>query len=394
MDLIDLLLSILRFNRSSIYRELVVLASISQNIRRPNKKNSFKRNFRKIYLYASLFKRILSIYSLKNLLIKLFYKENKKINNDLLIIYPNGDEWILRGLSKDLSKELLNQNLNVNYIPFKKLKDNLNYRNFLIIGDDLAKNILRDFPFIINKSSIYITHIRTISKYEVEQMSRFKYIFCQSGLDQMRLCSLGFLPGRVFNLPLGVDQKLFFRTKNFLEREYDFLISTPYKIDYLGSHYWLRKGTPLLVETIKELASKGFKVMLLGDNWNSYNFASENIKIHSPSYEEKSFYINQCKCYLNLSLLEGGPVTLLESLACGCFCITKNSGLAHQLSEDFKENCKLIKNYMNKITLTNEIIKNYSSFLEKSISKSNEYLELKKYTYENLSIKLKNIIFN
>ena len=113
MDLIDLLLSILRFNRSSIYRELVVLASISQNIRRPNKKNSFKRNFRKIYLYASLFKRILSIYSLKNLLIKLFYKENKKINNDLLIIYPNGDEWILRGLSKDLSKELSNQNLNM-----------------------------------------------------------------------------------------------------------------------------------------------------------------------------------------------------------------------------------------------------------------------------------------
>ena len=169
---------------------------------------------------------------------------------------------------------------------------------------------------------------------------------------------------------------------------------TPYKIDYLGSHYWLRKGTPLLVETIKELASKGFKVMLLGDKWNSYNFTSANIKIHSPIYEEKSFYINQCKCYLNISLLEGGPVTLLESLACGCFCITKNCGLAHQLSEDFKENCKLIKNYNDKITLTNEIIKNYSSYLEKSMNKSTDYLELKEYTYENLSIKLKNIIFN
>ena len=81
-------------------------------------------------------------------------QENKKINNDLVIIYPSGDEWILRGLSKDLTKELLNQNLNVNYMAFKKLKDNLNYRNFLIIGLPLAKKILRDFPFIINKSSI------------------------------------------------------------------------------------------------------------------------------------------------------------------------------------------------------------------------------------------------
>ena len=98
----------------------------------------------------------------------------------------------------------------------------------------------------------------------------------------MRLSSLGFLPGRVFNLPVGFDQKLF-KTKNILEREYDFLISTPYKTDNLGSHYWLRKGTPLLVETIKELASKGFKVMLLGDNWNSYNFTNANIKNSFPN---------------------------------------------------------------------------------------------------------------
>ena len=392
MDFIDLLLSIFKINKSSIYRELVVLASISQNLRRPNKKKLFKGNIKKFYLYASLLKRIISIYSIKNLLIKLIYKKNKKINHDLLIIYPDGDEWILRGLSKDLSKELCNQNLKVNYIPFKKLKDNLNYENFLVIGKPVAIEIIKDFPFIINKSSIYITHIRTISKYEVELLSRFKYVFCQSSLDQMRLSSLGFLPGRIFNFPVGVDEKLFFKTKNILEREYDFLISTPYKINYLGSHYWLRKGTPLLVEIIKELSSKGFKVMLLGENWNSYNFTSKNIKIHTPSYEEKSFYINQCKCYVNISLLEGGPVTLLESLACGCFCITKNCGLAHQLSEDFKEKCKLIKNHTNKITLTNEIIKNYFSYLEKCNSESTDYIELKEYTYKNLSIKLKNII--
>ncbi len=392
MDLIDLFLSIFKINRYSIYRELVVLASISQNLRRPNKKKSFKENIKKIYLYASLFKRIISIYNIKNVLTKLFHKENKKINNDLLIIYPNGDQWILRGLSKDLSKELSNQNLKVNCIPFKKLKNNLNYENFLIISDALALQILKDFPFIINQSSIYITHIRTISKYEAELMSRFKYIFCQSSLDQMRLSSLGFLPGRVFNLPIGIDEKLFFKTKNILEREYDFLISTPYKIDYMGSHYWLRKGTPLLVEVIKELASKGFKVLLLGDNWNYFKFTSSNIVIHNPSYKEKSFYINQCKCYLNISILEGGPVTLLESLACGCFCITKNCGLAHQLSEDFKENCKLIKNYSNKTTLTNEIIKNYFSYFENYSCESTNSLELNEYTYKNLSIKLKNII--
>mgnify|MGYP000612999940 CR=1 FL=1 len=99
--------------------------------------------------------------------------------------------------------------------------------------------------------------LRTFSKNQVELLSRFKYILCQSSLDQMRLSSLGFLPGRVINLPVGVDNNLFYKTIEISDREYDFVISTPYKIDNLGSHYWLRKSIPLLVEiTITPLPAR------------------------------------------------------------------------------------------------------------------------------------------
>ena len=40
----------------------------------------------------------------------------------------------------------------------------------------------------------------------------------------MRLSSLGFLPGRVINLPVGVDNNLFYKTKELPDREYDFVI--------------------------------------------------------------------------------------------------------------------------------------------------------------------------
>ena len=91
--------------------------------------------------------------------------------------------------------------------------------------------------------------------------------------------------------------------------------------------------------------------------------------------------------------MEGGPVTLLESISCGCFCITKNCGFGHLLSENFKANCKLIPNYTNSDTLTNEIIKIYISNINNHNKNNIDSLKLQEYSYEGLSIKLKKILF-
>lgn len=392
VDLFELLLSVLRINKLSIYKELIVLSSISLNLRRPKNKFSIKNSLKILFLYSMLIKRILGIYNFKNIFLFKNYFHNRCIDCDIVLVYPDNDKWILKGISEDLKSNLKNQSLNVKSIPAKQLFRYLSSKNILFISHPLACKEIKKFPNILSKSSIYLTHLRTADKFEIELISRFKYVFCQSNLDQMRLSSLGFLPGRVISFPVGVDENIFFKIQDFKQREYDFLFSIPYKIDNKGSHYWLRKSTPVLVEVIKNLASKGYKIMLLGDNWEYSKFINiQNITIKTPSYTEKNYFINQCKCFINLSILEGGPVTILEALASGCLCISKNCGIAHQLSNDFKESFFLIENYISPQKLTN-VIEEY--YLEKI---KNHYIstniqKIKKYSFNNLSSKLKKVI--
>ena len=75
----------------------------------------------------------------------------------------------------------------------------------------------------------------------------------------MRLYSLGVLLGRIIHLPVGFDDNLFFEYEKYNERKYDFVISTPLKINSLGSHYWLRKSSPLIHETLNKISKKVIK---------------------------------------------------------------------------------------------------------------------------------------
>ncbi len=204
----------------------------------------------------------------------------------------------------------------------------------------------------------------------------------------MRLNSFGFLPGKVISFPLGYDDSLFHSYKNFQERKYDFAISTPLKLQSLGSHYWLRKSSILLHDLIAKLSSDNYKILIMGENWD-FSLLEANNKIHivNPIYKEKPALLNDCKFFLNLSLIEGGPVTLLEALACGCMTISKDNGYANQISIDMPEKCFNIKNIISADELSSEIIKIFESKKEEFNHKLSPILE-KNYSFKYLSKKI------
>ena len=85
----------------------------------------------------------------------------------------------------------------------------------------------------------------------------------------MRLYTLGCLPGRVINLPVGVDSDLFINEEKFINRFYDFTLSLPLKVNQIGSHYWHRKSVNLIKDILLELAQRKYKILLLGEGWES-----------------------------------------------------------------------------------------------------------------------------
>lgn len=385
-DLIDICISLFKFNKKKVYKEFVILSSISQLIRgKSHNEKNLNNLLKRLAKYVFLFLRILRFNF--NILFKNRKQIVSKYDYDLLIIYPNNDKWILRGLSKDIEKEIKNLNFRVKSCELKNIFK-YNPKHIFFSHHKIALKFINKYPYYTNFSSTYISHIRTIGLKEVELLNRLKYIFCQSSKDKMRLNSFGFLPGRIKHLPIGYNKKLFFSHKEFRNREYDFVISTPLKINSVGNHYWLRKSPVLLIETLSILAFKGYKILIIGDNWEkSFLENHNNITIRKINYLDKSSLLNNCKFFLNLSLIEGGPVTILEAIASGCKVITKDNGNSYDITLDIPDICFGIKNILSAEEISSKIINIFDDNQNTIKKESLKNLE-KFYSYEVLGKKI------
>ena len=104
--------------------------------------------------------------------------------------------------------------------------------------------------------------------------------------------------------------------------------------------------------------------------------------------QEKNEALNDCKTFLNLSLIEGGPVTLLEAVASGCNTISKDNGIANDINLDFPERCFNIKNILSSENLSKAIIKIYKIHL-KNKNNNHSYSEtINSYSFGHLGKKI------
>ena len=126
--------------------------------------------------------------------------------------------------------------------------------------------------------------------------------------------------------------------------------------------------------------------MIIGEGWdNSLLSKNKNIEIINCPYREKNKQLNQCKTFLNLSLIEGGPVTLLEAIASGCNSISKDNGFSCDIAIDFPNKCKTIKNIVSSDQLSQEIINLHKNFVnEKPINSK----ALNSYSFSSLGNKI------
>lgn len=137
---------------------------------------------------------------------------------------------------------------------------------------------------------------------------------------------------RVF--PAGFDPSLFSLRDEprISSRDIDILFVCRY-VNEENRHYHRRKNYRLIIPLAKELASRGFKVCILGKDWAGCGDQSllESIIISSiPHSQYQGIYVRS-KLLLCPSLQEGGPISWLEAMACGCLTLSNPTGFPLEL---------------------------------------------------------------
>jgi len=117
---------------------------------------------------------------------------------------------------------------------------------------------------------------------------------------------------------------------------------------YVGfaSAYYERKNPELMEALIRSMPEEDF--LLVGPKadsmettermWTRYSGFEQLAALPNFTYVEAEYrdypkYYNQMKVFLSLSRLEGGPISLIEAMMCGCYVIATDTGFARDIFE-------------------------------------------------------------
>ena len=106
-----------------------------------------------------------------------------------------------------------------------------------------------------------------------------------------------------------------------------------------GSDNFGRKGFDLFCAGLKALSDQGIScvAVVLGSGWQAdmkKYLPSQLRRVHRPFAENPSEVYQAMDVYWVCSRIEGGPVPLLEAMACGIPCIARPVGMVEDVVED------------------------------------------------------------
>lgn len=230
-----------------------------------------------------------------------------------LVIFDSGGSWVLNKIRNSIANAI---NFETSYSKIDKKVDIgklVFFEHYLPYCDRFYRGL------VSQKSSIvWFTHLRKHS-YSLNEIlfalnNAFLVIF-QSKHDYDLLASMG-LKTNSIHIGGGVDEIWNeVELKNYTDTSYDFLIS---------SNNYPRKS-PMLYQKLVE-QNPDLKFCFLGRGWSHLN-SLQNVTILEIPYEKYPQIFANSKCLLSFSLVEGGPLSLLEAVHCGLTSVISKTGL-------------------------------------------------------------------
>lgn len=260
-----------------------------------------------------------------------------------LSIYHGNEDWILKGFGLDIEKAF--RNLYPNY-TLERLESFTNKvgqskYHFFVQQGQLMAFVAKNGPELLSRSICIFTHF-DIKQFPVNILNQCRAVFFMSSSQLSIAVSNGLDSTRSYVIPLGVDQNL----HKILDHAKIIQLQANNKsLNFLSGRdaigfclrYWdkpaytRRKRYELIMKVIDVVSNQlGLPVIVLGPGWDDCSFKVTGKKIiyANVKYQDYPYFYNMMKVFCSLSLHEGGPMPLLESLSCGVSPVVTNTGFA------------------------------------------------------------------
>lgn len=322
-----------------------------------------------------------------------------------IAIFHGNEVWVLRGLAIDIQKALTKLGISVSRHQVNLLEPGEIPAAdwFLFVQQGQMDTILKAWKYrkdLVEKSICIFTHFN-FRNCNFSLLKHAKVISHMSSHQMAISIGNGLSRENSYLLPLGVDMERHFPLKqsyvtNYLNQHYPSIHETN-KRSYIGfctrfsgkQTYTMRKNYDSMLKIINALIQKNKKVLIIGDGWEKAKIYKnqENIVVLNPPYKDFNVFYSLMKMFVSVTSYDGGPIPLLESMACGVPSVITNSGFAPDIIQD-KELGFVFQPFEGEerilgIIETCENTKFNSTFLRKTASK---------YSFDSYAAKLVDIL--
>lgn len=265
--------------------------------------------------------------------------------------------WILQYTFNDLSKYSLNYNFEICYNFSDIYKTIAKYKYFHIFSlhpSFLKRLYLYAIPS--KKITTFYTHSR-FNNLNLTLAKKLNKILPMNSFESNLLELEGIKKENMQVFYAGYDQNIFYP---LFKKKKKFDVIFVCKYDSIPeSYYSKRKNYNMLIALANSLSDSFIKVAILGKDWNKCKYLrkSDYLSILDPEHSEYLNIYNDSKIFINLSKYEGGPVSLLESMACGCITITFPTGFSLDFFSDE------LQSFLIPLNITLEELEKYIKFI-------------------------------
>lgn len=244
--------------------------------------------------------------------------------------------WILDAFARE-SAEAINAPINIQYIPVSRREirsfDSFKLKYFpktdgnnLFFHHRTFLEVNKRVSLLESRNRIMLTHFDEIDQIRelVIKGSLISTLFVMNTSLRDVLVNAGFSRDKLQVTPGAVDRKLFFPSIENYSNDRYFLFSGDCK----------SRKNPAYVEWIIRSLPE-YRFVIHGKGWRSFNHGSlsnlPNVELIDFNFSNQGSLHRGASALISVARNEGGPMSILEALACGTPVISTNTGFAKDM---------------------------------------------------------------